>query len=240
MKKLIFVTLLLSAPALGCNFGDTLKNFSQGPTSNANSASANTGTTANSGITADSDSKPKKKTAATGNPREDIVNASKMFLQLDSFSAQMDGTGTNEMHAKLEFVAPDSYRISNNVGGRNIETVIVGKDTYVKVGTSWRKVPVDVGSMIPNLREAFTEEGLKTLNDVNYEAEDTVDGKPALRYSYANVTPKEKTAYTSKLWISSDTGLPLKIVVDYESGPLKQMTVKYDTETKITIERPAK
>ena len=39
------------------------------------------------------------------------------------------------------------------------------------------------------------------------------------------------------MWIGKANGLPMKIVVDYTNGVLKQMTVNYDTETPVTIER---
>jgi excisionase family DNA binding protein len=107
-----------------------------------------------------------------------------------------------------------------------------------KVGGTWRKMPVGLGEAMPSLRDSFTEEGLKSLSDAKYDGDDTVDGKPALVYSYKNVTPKGNYPFSSKIFISKDTGLPLKITVDYDNGTLKQMNVVYDTETPVTIEPP--
>ena len=70
------------------------------------------------------------------------------------------------------------------------------------------------------------------------EGEDSVDGKPALVYSYKNVTPVGNYPFTSKIWVGQDTGVPMKIYVEYTNGTLKNMTVNYDTETKVTIEPP--
>jgi hypothetical protein len=81
---------------------------------------------------------------------------------------------------------------------------------------------------------------LKSLSDVKYEGTDSVDGKAANVYSYKNVTPKGEYPFTSKIWIRQDKGVPVKIVVDYANGTLKQMTVNYDTETPVTIEPPIK
>jgi hypothetical protein len=40
--------------------------------------------------------------------------------------------------------------------------------------------------------------------------------------------------------VGEDTGVPLKIYVEYDNGTLKNMTVNYDTETKVTIDPPVK
>ena len=98
-------------------------------------------------------------------------------------------------------------------------------------------MPGDAKS-IPNLRDSFTEEGLKTLTDVKFESEDSLDGKPALVYSYKNQTIVGRYPFTSKIWIGKDTGIPMKIFVEYSNGMLKNMTVNYDTETPVTIEAP--
>jgi len=79
---------------------------------------------------------------------------------------------------------------------------------------------------------------LKTLSDVKFEGEDKVDGKPALAYSYKNVTPVGNYPFTAKIWISKETGVPMKTYVEYTNGMLKNMTVNYDTETKVVIEPP--
>ena len=111
-------------------------------------------------------------------------------------------------------------------------------DRYMKSGGKWTKMPGDSASTTPTLRDSFTEEGLKTLTDVKFEGEDTVDGKPALAYTYKNVTPKGGFPFSSKIWIGKTSGVPMKVVVDYSNGVLKQMTVNYDTETPVTVEAP--
>ena len=102
----------------------------------------------------------------------------------------------------------------------------------------WTKMP-GTNTSIPTLRDSFTEEGLKTLTDVKFEGEETLDGKPAMLYSYKNVTPVGNYPFTSKIWIGQDTGVPMKVYVEYTNGMLKNMTVNYDTETKVSIEPPA-
>jgi hypothetical protein len=42
------------------------------------------------------------------------------------------------------------------------------------------------------------------------------------------------------MWVSKDTGVPMKIYAEYPNGKLKNMTINYDTETPVTIEAPIK
>ncbi len=224
MKNVTIILLVLAAVVLSCKLPDSLTGKSSSDTSNSsNSAST---------------SKPVTSGPATssGDPKADIVAASKKFIDLPSFTANMDGTGTADFHTKVEYISPDRYHITQ--GGNKMETIIVGKDTYMNTGGTWRKFPVDVGSMIPNLRESYTEEGLKTLSDVKYVGEETLDGRSALVYTYTSTSPKIKTPFTSKMWVGKDSGLPLKAVIDYTGIDLKQMVIVYDTETPVKIEAP--
>ena len=183
----------------------------------------------------------KGETATGGaDPRADVVAASKKFLELPYFTANMEGTGQTEIKSKVEYAAPDRYHVKYVGGtGAGMELIWIGKESYMNTNGKWTKMPASNTSM-PTLRDSFTEEGLKTLTDVKFEGEDTVDGKPALAYSYKNVTPVGNYPFTSKIWIAKNTGVPMKIYVEYTNGTLKNMTVNYDTESKVTIEPPIK
>jgi outer membrane lipoprotein-sorting protein len=181
---------------------------------------------------------------ATGgsDPKADVIAASKKFIDLKSFSAKMDGTGQTEIKSQVDYLAPDKFHITYLAGtGAGMELIVVGSDMYMKApGTGkWSRMPGNGGSAIPNLRDSFTEEGLKTLSDVKFEGEETIDGKPAMVYSYKNVTPKGGFPFASRTYVNKETGLPMRIKVDYENGTLKTMTVNYDTETPVKIEAPA-
>jgi len=182
------------------------------------------------------------KGTATGgsDPKADIVEASRKFIALPHFSAKMEGTGQTEIKSQVDFVAPDRFHIKYLGGtGAGMEIIYVGTDSYMKTGDKWSKMPSS-GVSIPNLRDSFTEAGLKTLTDVKFDGEDTVDGKPAMAYSYKNVTPVGGYPFTSKIWIGQQSGIPLKIYVEYSNGMLKNMTVNYDTESPVSIEAPIK
>lgn len=181
-----------------------------------------------------------KGATATGgsDPKADVMAASKKFIDLPFFTARMEGVGQTEIKSQVEYFAPDRYHVKYLGGtGAGMEMIWIGTESYMNLNGKWTKMPA-TNTSIPTLRDSFTEEGLKTLTDVKFEGEETVDGKPALAYSYENVTPAGNYPFTSKIWIGQDTGLPMKIYVEYTNGTLKNMTVNYDVESKVTIERP--
>ncbi len=229
-SRLLLPLALLSLSVLGCARIQELANSAKSPSSgNTNSAEPkNTGTSSG---------------AVTGgdDPKQEIIEASRRFIELPFFTAKMDGMGQSELKMQVAYAEPDRFHVTYLAGtGAGMEIIFIGKDMYMKTGGTWRKSPGAVGDSIPNLRDSFTEEGLKTLSDVKFEGEDEVDGKDAFRYSYKNVTPKGNFPFSSKIWVSQDTGVPMKIAVDYDNGVLKHMNVNYDTETPVTIEPPIK
>jgi hypothetical protein len=220
MKKLTLVLVLLGCVGFGCKYIDSLKGSAPGGGSGGGSASGSSG---------------------GSDPKADIVAASKKFIELKSFSAKTEGMGQTEIKSQIDYVAPDRYHVMYLGGtGAGMELIMIGNQSYMKSGSgSWSKMPGDAKA-IPTLRDSFTEEGLKTLSDVKFEGEETVDGKPALAYSYKNVTPVGNYPFTSKMWIGKASGLPVKIYVEYTNGMLKNMTVNYDTESPVTVEPPIK
>lgn len=229
MKKNLFIPLLVFLfVVLGCSKIKEMANAAKSPAG----SNSNSGSSSNSGSA--------KSASTTGvDPKADIIAASKKFIELPAFSAKMEGTGVNQLRMQVDYAAPDRFHMTY-LGGtaKGMEIIIIGKQTYMKTAGKWMKSPVGMGEAMPSLRDSFTEEGLKTLSDVKFDGDDTVDGKPALVYSYKNVTPKGNYPFTSKIWIGKDSGLPMKIEVNYENGSLKQMNVVYDTETPVSIEPP--
>lgn len=222
MKKLNVVLLLLVFVVVGCKLS-SLKDLVSGGASGGGS-----------GL-------PKGTATGGSDPKEDIIQASKKFIALPAFSAKMEGVGQTEIKSQVDYIAPDRYRISYLGGtGAGLEMIMIGNQSYMKSGGKWSKFPGESNSKIPTLRDSFTDEGLKTLSDVKFDGEDMVDGKPALVYSYKNVTPVENYPFSSKIWIGKESGLPMKIFVEYTNGMLKNMTVNYDTDSVVTIEAPIK
>lgn len=216
MKKILLPLILLLIAILGCSKFKELTGGAGGGTGGGSGASSG------------------------GDPTTELKAASKKFMDLKSFSAKMEGMGQTEIRSQVDFIAPDKFHVTYLGGtGAGMELIYIGGDSYIKSGGKWTKMAGDAKS-IPNLRDSFTEEGLKSLTDVKYEGEETLDGKTAFVYSYKNVTPVGNYPFTSKSWINKITGLPIKIYVEYSNGMLKNMTVNYDTESPVTIEAPIK
>jgi hypothetical protein len=194
---------------LGCKLPGSLSGSDNTANTPANHAAPETGSGA---------------AVATNDPLADLKAASKRFNEVKAFQATMDGSGKNEMHMQVSFAAPDRYHLKN----AGMESIIIGKNTYMRINGTWKKFPLDLGSAIPSMRDAFTEEGLKTISDVQYVGDENVNGKDSLVYRYKGSGLKGGSAYTSRLWIARDDGLPQKIEVEYDGGPLKQMSTNYE------------
>ncbi len=223
MKKILLPLAILLISVLGCS---KIKELVGGAKDNPNGRSPGGGSSSAS-------------STAGADPKEDIIQASKKFIALSAFSAKMEGMGQTEIKSQVDYIAPDRFHISYLGGtGAGMEIIYIGNQTYMKTGGKWTKSNGDSNSAIPTLRDSFTEEGLKSLSDTKFEGEETVDGKPALVYSFKNVTPKGDFGFNCKMWVGKQTGLPMKIYATYDNGMLKNMTVNYDTESKVTIEPP--
>lgn len=176
---------------------------------------------------------------AKTDPRDDLLTAARKFRDLPYFTATMLGDGSQQVNGKLEYVAPDKYRIVYTGGAaKGTEFIIVGKQTYMKTGGKWRRFPVDIGSLLPSVRELLEEREIQKIRAVQRIGNDSVDGIQAILYSYEGSTPTKSIDYNSRLWLAKSTGLPLKVVIEYNSGQLKTMTISYDTETPVNIETP--
>ncbi len=224
MKQTVLLLMLIASVGLGCK-------FLGGNSSSSGNGGSTTGG-AGGGLSGGSD------------PKGDLVAASKKLVELKSFSAKMQGSGNmsgtaSEIKQQVDYVAPDKYHVTYLAGAApGMEIIFIGSDMYMKSGGKWTKSPGG-GASMPTLRDSFTEEGLKSVSDAKFEGEETVNGKPALVYSYKNVTPKGDFPFTAKMYVNKSTGVPLRVVAQYSNGVLKEMTVDYDTETPVTIEAPA-
>src|SRR3954471_20719445 len=190
-NKLALVLILLAMFAVGCKLSSLLPGSGGGKTETGAGGGTATG---------------------GSDPRADIVAASKKLIDLKSFSAKMDGMGQSEIKSQVDYQAPDRYHIQYLGGtGAGMEMIVIGDQMYMKSAGSekWSKMPGNSASSIPTLRDSFTDEGLKSLTDVKYEGADNLDGKPALVYSYKNVTPKGGYPFTCKIWVGRDSGLPM-------------------------------
>jgi hypothetical protein len=223
MKNFAGIILLLCV-AIGCKLPNIGTQTNSSTASNASGTGTATASSSNGTFT------------STGDPIADLKEISKRFTEVKAFQAQTRGSGEKPFNMDAGFVAPDRYRIQTGA----MESIIIGKDVYTKVGGTWRKFPMSTNQSIPTLRDMFTEEGLKSMTDARFNGDATLDGKDALLYSYKGAGVKGVSSYDSKLWISKSSGLPMKVEVNYDTGQLKQATITYTYDENATIEAPIK
>lgn len=224
--------LVLAFAALGCSqLRDTVSSNASNSAANSNTTTAGTNNSSQQ-----SGSLPGT-IAASADPQADIESMADKFLTEKFFKAKMIGYGDKEIRSELEFVAPDRFRLRS---GEKLETIVIGKDVYLSMDGSFQKMPGAMGDSIPDLRKTFDREGRKWFSDVKFVGEEMTDGKPALVYAYHNKGPGAGVGENdSKVWISKEDGLPIKIEAIYKSGSLKSMKIEYDFKTPVSIEPPA-
>ena len=180
-------------------------------------------------------------TTAPTDPKAAVIEASRKFIALKSLTGKIEADAATPYKQQVEYAAPDRYRIVyRDNSGAEAETIMGGDEAWVKDGNSWKKMAGGT-SPTPTMRLPFTEEGLKSISDVKFEREESVNGVPTLVYSYKQVTvvgnfPKKQT-----IWVSKSSGLPIKSYVEYSgSGPIKTLSTTFDTESPVTINLPTK
>ncbi|HMQ05012.1 MAG TPA: hypothetical protein PKD26_13920 [Pyrinomonadaceae bacterium] len=228
-KELVLSSALILVSVLGCSRFTDLANSTASPadTNAANTNAANV-----------SEAQPSGEFSPTSDAKADIRRMGERLLSQKSYRATIESEGVTPMNGVLEYAAPDRFRIQFETG---METIIIGNTTYIRVGGSWRKMPVALDSPIADLKSAFDEESMKWFEGVRYVGVETVDGRPSYAYAYNTKLPKYGGGdIDSKLWVAIDNGLPLKVEADYRSGELKKMRITYDHSTPVSIEPPIK
>ena len=179
-------------------------------------------------------------TKASSDSKAAVIDASRKFIALKSLTGKIEAAAEKPFKQKVEYVAPDRYHVVyRDDAGAETEMIMAGKDAYIKSGDSWKEIPGDTNPT-PTMRNSFTEDALKSISDVKFESEESVDGKPALVYSYKLVTVVGNFPVNQKIWVSKSSGLPIKCYVEYSNGAIKTLTTTFDTESPVKIELPSK
>jgi outer membrane lipoprotein-sorting protein len=179
-------------------------------------------------------------TTAASDPKAAVLEASRKFIALKSLKGTIEANAQTPYKQQVEYVAPDRYRVLyREATGHETEMIMVGNEAYVKDGDTWKKLPGDT-SPTPTIRNSWTEEALTSISDVKFEGEESLNGKPALVYTYKVVTVVGNFPTKRKIWVSKSSGIPMKSFVEYSNGPIKTLTNTFDTESPVTIELPVK
>lgn len=187
--------------------------------------------------------------SATDKPLDVMTKAMRAQLDAKSYRARMEQSASNgtNITMQVEHVSPDRDHVvvDAKTGGQNnkMEYVIVGKDTYMKMGNSpWAKSPMDMGGMLKSFRDPKVIEDLTKGAEVKFIGPDTLGGMPMLVYQYTldnfgGVAMKSVT----KTWVAVSDGLPRKSESDgeYQGTKSKTLITYSDYNADIKIELPA-
>ncbi len=200
--------------------------------------------------TAPVNSAPANPLTAGADPRAELTKAMGAQLSAKSYRAQMVSASSNGTNSTMvvEFVAPDRFRLTQDMalpGRGNVkrETIIIGKDTWMKAGAApWQKFPVDIGSIAAQFRDPKVLDELAKSAEIKYVGPDTIDGAPALVYEYTlNDMLGKGSKSTAKTWLGAADSLPRKTESEGEFAfmgkPLKTKTTvtysDYNADIKI-------
>lgn len=167
---------------------------------------------------------------AGADARDEVMAATAKFMAARSYHVTMtlaDAQNAQKMTNRIDFVAPDRYRMRMPMGTQYIigDTMIMdlqGRTMRVPMGrgtmTQWR----DPANLTKNAEKlAVTALGVEAL-----------DGKPARKYRMVN---RDEPGTESVMWIGGN-GYPLQIVVTGRAmGRASTTTIRYSRFNDPTI-----
>src|SRR5215831_14333913 len=103
---------------------------------------------------------------AISDPKARVIEAAHKLYALKALAGNIETVGDTSFKQHVDFVAPDRYHYSYvDATGAATEMIIIGDQSYVKEGDSWKQVAAGQ-STPPTLRNSFSDEVMKTLSDV--------------------------------------------------------------------------
>src|SRR5687768_4409519 len=165
-----------------------------------------------------------KTAKASSDPRGALAESLNSMLAAKSYRARVvSSSPQGATNVVAEFVAPDRFHLTTelerpNHGSSTLETIVVGKDTYVKMDTEpWRKFPANLGDMISKFRDPKVVAELSKGADVKFIGTETLDGMPTFIYQYSFNSPEYKDFKGStKTWVAASDNLPRKTETEGE------------------------
>lgn len=171
-------------------------------------------------------------------PKEAIQTAFKKFMDTKFYhSTVKTQTSQASVSTEVDFNAPDRYWIRNSISNLKNEVIAIGNDSYTRTNEGkWTKMPAGQSLPVADMREKMTGAAVASMKDFEAAGEETVNGKETFVYKFKNSYGGESA---SKMWISADTGLPLKVETEGNySGNNIQMIITYEYDKEVKIEAP--
>lgn len=171
------------------------------------------------------------------NPKDAVTSALKKFTDIKFYhSTTLTKNAQAEVSTEVEYNAPDKFWIKNNISNMKSEVIVVGNDSYIRINEGkWSKMPENQSPKIADLRGKITDEAFAAMKDFELVGKENLNGKDAIAYKFKSTYGGESS---SKMWIATDTGLPLKVDTDgtyAENKITMSITYDYEKETKIEV-----
>lgn len=175
----------------------------------------------------------------SSDPKEAVTSAFERLKQTDQFSY----VNKSKNGRVAEFYrGKQGARLKVNDKEMETETIVIGSDAYSRMGTApWAKSPAEkISSEIMDGWDLSKRDTAK-MSDFKFVEKDTIDGKDAFIFSFKVKALNEQI---ENVWISADTGLPLKLTVKdallVEKQPeLSEMyVVMFDHSKRVDLKPP--
>ncbi len=140
-----------------------------------------------------------------------------------------------QVRSTSEVILPDRFHLISN----EQETLVIGSTTYILQNGKWVLFPADMSRILSGMIGA--NEAEHGLSAFQWVGSDTLDGSTATVYQYEFTRQVEGAPLTStvKIWVDSDTGLPVRQEIEGTASGAKLQTeqvIEYDSS--IRIEEP--
>lgn len=220
------------------------------------------------GSSANSATGAKQETVADADPKKTLTDSMRNLQQAESWIADVETSNDSMPDANarmnIKYAAPDNFEMNNETGGKKVQIVATGGATYLQMNGEWRKAPdsVNMGQMINNWKEVFSEEKLNAFKNIQFAGRETVNGKELTIYTYEidqqaampeemkremNDEQKAKLAEVeaenkAKVWIDEATKLPARMEMTMKMSKPQELTqkikVNYKYDEAVKIEAP--
>lgn len=189
--------------------------------------------------------------SGTGGPVVDVLRrATQQQLKQKSYRATqttVNLASDEKITSSVEYLAPDRYRVIQNVPGRQKrEIILVGNKGYIREGNGeWQQAPFDIGALVKAFRDpAALNQLLKGVKNGKQVGQERVNGVQTRVYTYDSTFDNpsgEDIRSKNRIWIGAKDGLPYKSESEGEFANVKSKTTSiYDYKAEIKIEAPIK
>ena len=98
------------------------------------------------------------------------------------------------------------------------------------------KMPTGQGLNVNDMRGKMMDDSMAAMKDFEFVSKESINGKDTLVYKFKSTYGGDSS---SKIWVSADSGLPLKVETDGSySGTNVNMSIAYDYDKEMKIEIP--